>query len=86
MIDNYLDWVKRQRQYHGSTAVRDGRSSRRAASAWSKGFYQGSAMTHDFSARMLRRLQKDIEARAKPDEYGNSWGVVDIRTGDRLSD
>ena len=86
MIYNYLEWVKREREYHGSTAVQNRRLSHTVASDWCKGFYAGNAVSHYYSACRLRRLQKDIEERANPDKYGNSWGIVDIRTGDRLSD
>jgi len=86
MIDNYLDWVKRRRRWYVKSGVILGRRSREVADDWSRGFYKGLAMAYLDSGRNFKRLQKDIEARAKPDKYGNSWGVVDIRTGDRLSD
>jgi len=86
MIDNYLDWVRRQRKYCVDCAIRDARISRKVTNDWAKGFYKGLSMASDYSGQNFKRLQKDIEFRAKPDKYGNSWGVVDIRTGDRLSD
>ena len=75
MIDNYLDWVKRQRKYHIQRSVHMGREYRNASSLWHQGFAEGCAMTHDFSGQMLKRLQKDIEARHKNNEHICSSGL-----------
>ena len=61
MIDNYLDWVKRQRKFHMRMAARYNREVTRTPSEWGQGFSKGVAMTHDYSNRMLRRLQKSLE-------------------------
>jgi len=63
MIDNYLDWVKRQRKYNIQKAVSDARGARSSSSSWAQGFYAGCSCTHDFAGQMLKLLQKDIEAR-----------------------
>jgi len=62
MINNYLDWAKRQRKYCVKCAVRYHRVCRERESAWAQGFYRGLSVAYDYSGQNLKRLQKDIEA------------------------
>jgi len=62
MIDNYLDWVKRQRKYCVQASVGHARESRELTGDWVKGFYRGLSMAYDYSGQNFKRLQKDIEA------------------------
>ena len=77
MINNYLDWAKRERKYSVKMSVMYGRREREATDAWSKGFYTGLSMAYDYSGRHFKRLQKDIEAR---NDEGDCVGVVDGMT------
>jgi len=78
MINNYLDWVKRQRKYCVKMAVLYGRREREIADDWSKGFFRGLSMAYDFSGQNFKRLQKDIEAMKF---QGCSLSVEDDATG-----
>jgi len=61
MIDNYLDWVKRQRRYCVQRAVCRARQSREVQDDWAKGFYKGLAMANNHSGQNFKRLQKSLE-------------------------
>ena len=65
MIDNYLDWVKRQRKYAIQHALLNERRSKTFNDLWAKGFYKGLGMASYAEAYRWRKLQKDIEARVK---------------------
>jgi len=73
MINNYLDWVKRQRKYCVKNALRHARQSRCAKEEWARGFYKGLSMANDFSGQNFRRLQKDLEELNR-----RGHGVVDV--------
>jgi len=82
MINNYLDWVKRQRKYCVKNALRHARQSCCAKEEWARGFYKGLSMANDFSGQNFKRLQKDIEARnARGDCIAEVLGV----TGDTVN-
>jgi len=85
MIDNYLDWVKRQRKYCVDCAIRDARISRKVTNDWAKGFYKGLAMASDYSGQNFKRLQKDIEARHRKNEHIVSSGLFTDNIYDVLS-
>jgi len=63
MIDNYLDWAKRERKWYLQSALAHARKARKARDDWGKGFHKGLAMAYHYSSGSLKCLQKDIEAR-----------------------
>jgi len=61
MINNYLDWVKKRREWYARSALGSGREFREVTDAWSKGFYKGLAMAYNCGARDFGHLQKSLE-------------------------
>ena len=61
MINNYLDWAKRERKWYLKSALSHAREARKARDDWGKGFHKGLAMAYHYSGGSVKCLQKDIE-------------------------
>jgi len=69
VINNYLDWAKRERKWYVKSYVAHGRKFREVKDDWCKGFHKGLTLAYMDAAYNFKRLQKDIEARlADPDQ------------------
>jgi len=73
MINNYLDWAKRQRKYAIQHALMNQRRSKTFTDPWAKGFYIGLGIASSDEAHRWRKLQKDIESR-----IAEGWFVAAI--------
>jgi len=65
MINNYLDWAKRERKWYVKSYVAHGRKFREVKDDWCKGFHKGLTLGYMDAAYNFKRLQKDIEATLK---------------------
>ena len=61
MINNYLDWAKRQRKYSIKMSIYYDRRFRENTDDFSDGFHKGLSMSYDYSGRNFKKLQKSLE-------------------------